>query len=108
MSLDFEAVKNYGEEMAQEKEMLSGVTTAPPPEASTAPSIDLSFLTAKTGSGSIEDYILHPLNFGGSRGMAQILRGCTGIAGDLDLALIDIVIGGFNLFAEGRKKHAVD
>lgn len=108
MSLDFEAVKAYGEELQAEKDMMSGVGATPAPEASSAPSIDFSFLAAKTGSGSIDDYVKHPLNFSESRGMAQILRGCTGIAGDLDLAIVDIAIGGFNLLLEGKKKHAVE
>lgn len=56
-------------------------------------SIDFSWIRAKTGPGSIEDYITHPLNSSGSRGMAQTLRGATGLFGALDLAVIDIALG---------------
>lgn len=66
------------------------------------PSIDLSWIRAKTGPGSIEDYINHPLNGTGSRGVAQILRGATGLAGDLDLALIDIGLGLVEVIKEKR------
>lgn len=67
--------------------------------------IDLSFLRARTGEGRIDDYVNHPLNFSGSRGVAQILRGCTGMLGELDLAIVDIVVGGFNVI---REKGAVN
>lgn len=61
---------------------------------------DLSILLSKTGSGSIEDYIEHPLNGKKSRGMAQMLRGLTGIAGELDYAVIDIALGAFQYTKE--------
>ncbi len=54
---------------------------------------DLSILKTKTGEGSIETYIEHPLNFNKSKGMAQMIRGLTGLFGALDLALIDIFVG---------------
>ena len=55
--------------------------------------IDISFLKAKTGTGSIGDYVDHPLNFNKSNGMAQMIRGATGLLGALDLAVIDIFVG---------------
>jgi hypothetical protein len=63
---------------------------------------DLSILKAKTGEGSIEDYMQHALNFNKSRGTAQILRGCTGLFGELELAVIDIALGSFELIKEKR------
>lgn len=48
-----------------------------------------------TGKGSVEEYDNHPLNFTGTRGMSRILRGLTGILGDLDKAIVDIIIGFF-------------
>lgn len=63
---------------------------------------DLSFLKAKTGSGSIEDYMQHPLNFKKSPGAAQMIRGFTGMLGDLDLAVVDITLGAFELAKEKR------
>lgn len=64
--------------------------------------ISFNWLKAKTGAGSIEDYMIHPLNVHESKGTAQILRGCTGIAGDLDLAILDIGLGVIELVKEKR------
>lgn len=50
-------------------------------------------LTAETGQGTIGDYLEHPLNFNQSKGIARILRGLTGIMGNLNLAIIDIALG---------------
>ena len=75
------------------------------PEAGEAPqgiSIDFGFLKAKTGPGAIEDYLDHPMNFKKSKGMAQMLRGFTGIAGELDLAIVDITLGAFNFVKEEK------
>lgn len=66
------------------------------------PQIDLSWLKAKTGPGTIESYIDHPLDASRSRGVAQILRGVTGLAGDLDLAVIDIGLGLVEVIKEKR------
>lgn len=54
---------------------------------------DLSFLAARTGEGAVEEYIEHPLNWDGRKSTARILRGCTGLCGQLDYALIDIALG---------------
>ncbi len=54
---------------------------------------DLSFLAAPTGSGTIEEYVDHPLNFDRTTSTARILRGLTGICGELNYALIDIGLG---------------
>lgn len=54
---------------------------------------DLSFLAAPTGEGPIEEYMQHPLNFDNKKSTARILRGCTGICGNLDYAIIDIALG---------------
>ena len=63
---------------------------------------DLSFLLAKTGAGAVEEYIDHPLNFDGAKSTARILRGLTGIAGELDYALIDIGLGALEKIKEKR------
>lgn len=63
---------------------------------------DFSILMTPTGEGAIEDYLDHPLNFNKSHGMAQILRGLTGIVGDLKLAIIDIGLGTLRLFKEKK------
>ena len=64
--------------------------------------IDLGFLQAKTGEGSIEDYIDHPMNVSKSKGLGQVIRGFTGLFGALDLAIIDIVVG-FMHYTKERK-----
>ena len=65
-------------------------------------SIDLGFLFAETGEGSIDDYVDHPMNFNSSKGLAQVLRGLTGMFFDLKLAIIDIVLGSFKMVMEGK------
>jgi hypothetical protein len=58
------------------------------------PSFQLpSFLTAPTGEGSIASYLDHPMNYNNSDGMAQVIRGLTGMFGSLNKAAIDIVLG---------------
>lgn len=54
---------------------------------------DLSVLKSRTGEGPVEEYINHPLNFNSSRAVARILRGATGLIGELDFALADIGFG---------------
>lgn len=61
-------------------------------------------LTAETGSGAIGDYLDHPMNFNKSLGLAQILRGLTGLVGNLKLAIIDI---GFGALRFSREKKGV-
>lgn len=99
MSLAFEAA----EAIAEEKEIAEGAAASmgtaaediPEPSGSGfgIPMPDLSIILAKTGSGSIEDYIDHPLNRSGSRGLAQMIRGITGILGETDFAIVDIALG---------------
>src|SRR4051812_23994356 len=50
-------------------------------------------ITSETGTGSIGNYLDHPMNFNKSMGLAQTLRGLTGIIGNLNLAIIDVVFG---------------
>lgn len=62
-------------------------------------------LTAETGPGPISQYIDHPLNFSQSNGMAQIIRGLSGIIDNLNLAIIDILVGGLRFSKERRKMN---
>lgn len=65
------------------------------------PRFNFSFLTKETGDGEIESYINHPLNFKSSMGLAQILRGVSGLVGtSLKYALLDIIFGFFRLQRE--------
>lgn len=57
-------------------------------------------LTSETGDGSIDDYLDHPMNFKKSKGIAQILRGVTGIGLNLRLAIIDIGFGALRFSKE--------
>jgi hypothetical protein len=57
---------------------------------------------ADTGEGSIESYLDHPLNFNNSKGLAQMLRGLTGITGNLKLAIVDVIFG-FLRFSKEKK-----
>jgi len=63
-------------------------------------------LKSETGEGNIDSYKNHPLNFNNSNGVSQILRGATGIFGNLNLAILDIMLGIFQLFID--KKSIVD
>lgn len=59
-------------------------------------------MTAETGEGSIGEYLEHPMNFNNSMGLAQLIRGVTGITGNLKLAIIDVLFGAMR-FAKERK-----
>lgn len=107
MNLENEAMQNFAKEKVFEKEMVKEFTEAAEaapadPAAENLISIDFSFLMKKTGPGQIEAYIDHPMNPKRSKGRARFLRGCTGMAGDLDLAIIDIVLGAFEMIMEKR------
>lgn len=47
-------------------------------------------LTAETGEGEIDAYRSHPLNWDGSLEVARLLRGLTGMLGNLRLAIVDV------------------
>ena len=114
MSLESEALRNYAGEKAAEDQIMDGIAeeagqAAPEPESPGLFQLDFSFLLKKTGPGPVESYLDHPMNPKRSKGRARFLRGCTGIAGDLDLAVIDIVIGGAEMIMEGRQgKNDID
>jgi len=75
----------------------------PQPVSNGGSGFDISFLFKETGPGAIEDYIEHPLNAKRSRGLAQALRGATGLFGDgLKAALADILFGGMEYMRERR------
>ena len=67
-------------------------------QTSVSPGLDfMTFLKAPTGDGSIEEYLNHPLNFNGSEGLAQVIRGLTGMFERLDYAIIDVLMGMFRM-----------
>ena len=89
MKLD-DAAQAVGQGINLEQVELPEVEQAEPQQGF---SFDFGFLGAKTGDGAIDDYMEHPLNAGASRGIAQVLRGVTGMFGAVDLAIVDIVLG---------------
>ena len=70
-------------------------SVAPNQEAGINLSGIFDFVKTSTGAGSIDDYIENPLNFSGSKGLAQVLRGLSGFVGAISegFALVDIIIG---------------
>ena len=64
----------------------------------------IDFVKTPTGEGKIEDYTEHPLNYDNKESTAQILRGLTGLFGDLKLAVIDVGIGMFRKFGRGKQE----
>lgn len=69
--------------------------------------IDMGFLMKPTGAGSIESYLDHPLNFKHSRGLAQMIRGATGMFGEgLNSAIVDIGFGGMAFMQERKAANA--
>lgn len=78
------------------------------PEGGGSGSRLLEMLKAETGSGSIESYLNHPMNFNSSKAVARMLRGLTGMFGSLNYAIIDIVIGGLDLMKNSRKAAGND
>lgn len=69
--------------------------------------IDFGFLLKPTGDGPIENYLDHPLNGKRSRGLAQALRGATGLFGEgLRAALADLVFGVMEYMRERKVEAA--
>jgi hypothetical protein len=65
-------------------------------------------MTAETGEGSIGDYLEHPMNFNNSKGLAQVIRGLTGITGNLNLAIVDVIFGALRFSKERKGKMTSD
>jgi len=66
----------------------------------------LDNLLCKTGEGEVYDYLDHPLNIIENEHGARIIRGLTGIFGELDFALLDIAIGILGIFnGKGKVAH---
>lgn len=108
MSIEREAM-----EAAAAEDLIDEIPVEPAPSAGPQPGIrisdflpDLSFLLAPTGEGSVEDYIDHPMNIKGSKGSARILRGLTGMLGQLNYAIVDIALGSIEVMREGRQANA--
>jgi hypothetical protein len=83
--------RTMGEELNQEEGLSENVEVIEQPQQSGGLFASLpDILRAKTGPGSVEEYLEHPLNFSKNMGLARIIRGSTGILGALDLAIITL------------------
>lgn len=112
-NIEQEAMKNFAQEKTFEKQIVeefteAGQQAAEAPAADNMIRIDFGFLLKKTGPGTVEVYLDHPMNPKRSKGLARVLRGCTGIAGDLDLAIIDIALGGMEILMERKAGNGTD
>lgn len=67
----------------------------------------LGIIKRPTGAGEIEDYLNHPLNRSKHLGMAQMLRGLTGILGTIDSWLLDVGLG-YMSFTKDRGVQTYD
>lgn len=73
-------------------------------QAQYVPSVSfVDILKTPTGEGTIEDYLIHPLNFNESKGMARVLRGLTGFLGNINLAIADVIIGALDVLQSNKK-----
>ena len=53
----------------------------------------MKILTAESPKKEVNEYLNHPLNFDQDKSTGKIIRGAEGIIGNLDRAIIDILIG---------------
>ena len=97
-----------------DKDSVEGLTSidhqlemdTPAEEPTVKSRFDLSLLKAQTGAGQVEDYQEHALNYNGSKSVARIIRGLTGLLGELNYAVVDIIMGVLE-FSKDRKKAVV-
>lgn len=85
------------EEMEQEE--LEQETRPTPTESERRSPGWLEWLRSEPGPGDVESYRQHPLNWDGSYEVGQVLRGLTGLLGNLRLAVVDILVGGLRLLS---------
>jgi len=93
-----ESASNYVNEKVMNNE--NNITDAPSSSGQTYTTGNpiLNFLKSKTGEGTIDSYNDNPLNFKNNHFLSQVIRGLSGLLGSLDLAIIDILIGGIGYF----------
>jgi hypothetical protein len=71
----------------------AGIAAPEPPR----PSWWDRLITAETGDGPIASYRNHPINFTGDDGGARLARGLTGLFENLNLAVVDLIVGAVQL-----------
>ena len=59
-------------------------------------------------SKSVDSYQSHPLNYDGDESTSRIIRGASGLLGNLDKASVDILVGVFKKMARLFKKEGSD
>ena len=59
-------------------------------------------LKSQTGEGELSEYANHPLNYNGSIALSRIIRGVTGLLGNINLAIVDIFLGLLQFLFERR------
>jgi hypothetical protein len=64
--------------------------------------IDFEKFKAQTGAGDLSEYKNHPLNWNQSKPVARIIRGFTGLLGELNFAVVDILIGFFEMTSKKK------
>jgi hypothetical protein len=64
--------------------------------------IDFEKFKAQTGQGDLSEYKNHPLNWNQSKPVARIIRGFTGLLGELNFAVVDILIGFFEMTSKKK------
>ena len=72
-------------------------------------SILVKIITAESPDKNVIDYEAHPLNFDRQESTGRIIRGLEGITGNLDRAVVDIMVGVFQKVMEilGKGKDNV-
>lgn len=81
----------------------------PAPERPIGPPPWVAWARTQTGSGDlIPTYTEHPLNFRrdpeGRDGLARVIRAGTGWLGELNFAIVDLVLGLIQLAGAGRNR----
>jgi hypothetical protein len=79
----------------------------PAPEPS-RPSWWDRLISAETGEGPLSSYRDHTINFTGDEGGARLARGMTGLFDNLNLAVVDLVVGAVQLLLKKRPSPAGD
>jgi hypothetical protein len=65
-------------------------------------------ITAETGEGPLSSYRDHTINFTGDEGGARLARGMTGLFDNLNLAVVDLVVGAVQVLLKKRPSPAGD
>lgn len=107
MSILQEAMaENAAADVLEEEFINEAAAQAAPPQSRISDLLpDMSFILAPTGEGTVEDYVDHAMNPKGSKGVARILRGTTGMLGSLNYAIIDIALGSLEVMKEGKQAN---